>query len=182
MRLFVVIDEKGFRANVGMILCNGQQQLFWAERIRQKGAWQFPQGGVQNGETPTEAMYRELHEEVGLMPEQVALLAETQDWLYYRLPKPLVRKKQKPLCIGQKQKWFLLRLLTEDDSIQLSHSATPEFIQWRWVDYWEPVKQVVNFKREVYQQALVLFEPILFPHSRKPVDKVIQYSDEQQVG
>lgn len=148
-----MIDADGFRANVGIILANTQGQVLWAKRIGYD-AWQFPQGGIDHGETPLDAMYRELYEEVGLLAHHVEVLAVTQDWLRYRLPKRYVRVGHEPLCIGQKQKWFLLRL----DEINTHHirfdNVKPEFEHWEWVSYWYPLHQVVAFKRAVYQQAL----------------------------
>ena len=84
-------------------------KLLLGGRVGAKG-WQFPQGGMVEGESPEEAMYRELHEEVGLMEADVELLSITRDWLRYRLPDKFVRKNSLPFCIGQKQRWFLLRL------------------------------------------------------------------------
>ena len=100
-----MIDSEGYRPNVGIIICNQQQQLFWARRVGQD-AWQFPQGGINDEETPEEAMYRELEEEVGLKPHQVEIVGVTSDWLRYRLPKRFLRHHCKPLCIGQKQLWY----------------------------------------------------------------------------
>ncbi|WP_263322443.1 RNA pyrophosphohydrolase [Endozoicomonas sp. Mp262] len=148
-----MIDSDGFRPNVGIILANHLGQVLWARRIRQD-AWQFPQGGINDGETPEQAMYRELYEEVGLQPDDVEILACTRGWLRYRLPRRLIRRDQHPLCIGQKQKWFLLNLLSSDDSIRVDHTSSPEFDGWRWVSYWYPLGQVVSFKREVYRRAL----------------------------
>lgn len=148
-----MIDSDGFRPNVGIILANHLGQVLWARRIRQD-AWQFPQGGINDGETPEQAMYRELYEEVGLQPDDVDILACTRGWLRYRLPRRLIRRDQQPLCVGQKQKWFLLRLLSRDESIRVDLSPSPEFDAWRWVSYWYPLGQVVSFKREVYRRAL----------------------------
>ena len=155
-----MIDSEGYRPNVGIILCNAKKQVLWARRIGQN-AWQFPQGGIKRDETPEEALYRELWEEVGLVPEKVELLATTQDWLRYRLPKGLIRSDEKPLCVGQKQVWFLLRLAGDEDDVRLDRGDKPEFDGWRWVDYWYPLKEVVAFKREVYLQALNEFAPVL---------------------
>ncbi|MDO4249959.1 MAG: RNA pyrophosphohydrolase [Moraxella sp.] len=148
-----MIDTDGFRANVGIILANTQGQVLWARRIGHD-SWQFPQGGIDAGETPLDAMYRELYEEVGLYPEHVEVLAVTQDWLRYRLPKRYVRAGQEPLCIGQKQKWFLLRLDEADAKHIRFDTAKPEFDRWEWVSYWYPLRYVVPFKRSVYQKAL----------------------------
>jgi putative (di)nucleoside polyphosphate hydrolase len=148
-----VIDADGFRPNVGIILANDQGRLLWARRVGQD-AWQFPQGGIGKGESPEQALYRELQEEIGLTQESVKLVACTRGWLRYRLPKRYIRKGQKPLCIGQKQKWFLLQMLAEDEAVNVSEHPKPEFDEWRWVSYWYPLTQVISFKREVYRSAL----------------------------
>lgn len=155
-----MIDAQGFRANVGIILCNHGNELLWARRIGQN-AWQFPQGGIRENETPEQALFRELHEEVGLQPEHVEVIGSTTDWLHYHLPKHLIRHDKKPLCIGQKQRWFLLRLLGEDEDVKLNCCTQPEFDHWRWVDYWHPLSEVVSFKRQVYASALKQLEPLL---------------------
>ena len=145
-----VIDLEGYRLNVGIILSNQGNQLLWARRIGQD-AWQFPQGGISNDESPKQAMYRELYEEVGLSPQQVEIIGSTSGWLKYNLPKRLIRYGSRPLCIGQKQMWFLLRFKGNDDEIRLNCIDKPEFDHWRWVDYWHPVSEIVSFKRNVYE-------------------------------
>ncbi len=157
-----MIDSEGFRPNVGIILCNNQQRLFWGRRVGQD-AWQFPQGGIREHETPKQAMYRELEEEVGLEPHQVEVMGVTGQWLRYRLPKRFLRHHCQPLCIGQKQRWFLLRVLCDEEAFCLNHSSKPEFDHWRWVKYWQPLREVVYFKRRVYAQALDELAPLLFP-------------------
>jgi putative (di)nucleoside polyphosphate hydrolase len=154
-----VIDPEGFRSNVGIILTNEQGQLLWARRIGGQDAWQFPQGGINSGEKPEDTLYRELQEEVGLYPKDVNILAVTRGWLRYRLPERFVRQQQ-PLCIGQKQKWFLLKFLGQDQQINLHANATPEFDRWRWVSYWYPINNVVSFKRDVYRRALRELSPV----------------------
>jgi putative (di)nucleoside polyphosphate hydrolase len=148
-----VIDADGFRPNVGIILANDQGRLLWARRLGQD-AWQFPQGGIAEGESPEDALYRELHEEVGLAADTVRVVASTRGWLRYRLPRRYLRKGQKPLCIGQKQKWFLLHLLADDAAVRFDRHEKPEFDNWQWVSYWYPLSQVISFKREVYRSAL----------------------------
>ena len=155
-----MVDSDGYRPNVGIVLANGSGQLLWARRIGQD-AWQFPQGGIQQDETPEEAMYRELREEVGLQRHQVEVMTCTQGWLHYRLPERMVRRHRQPLCIGQKQKWFLLRMLAADSDVCFHHNEEPEFDHWRWVSYWYPLGQVVSFKREVYRRALLELAPRL---------------------
>jgi putative (di)nucleoside polyphosphate hydrolase len=157
----LVIDAKGFRPNVGIILSNQDNQLLWARRIGQD-AWQFPQGGIRKHESAEDALYRELHEEVGLAPQQVEIIARSREWLTYRLPKHLLRHNRKPLCIGQKQRWFLLRLTGDEADVRLDRSDKPEFDHWRWVEYWHPLREVVAFKRDVYRSALREFETLLF--------------------
>ena len=158
-----MIDADGFRANVGIILSNACGQVLWARRVGGMDAWQFPQGGINNGESVEQALYRELNEEIGLTADDVDIVDVTQGWLKYRLPRNLIREHQTPLCIGQKQKWFLLRLLSEDCSIKLDQSASVEFDDWRWVSYWYPLEQVIAFKRDVYRRALKALSPA---HSR----------------
>lgn len=157
-----MIDSDGYRPNVGIILSNSQGRLFWARRIGQN-AWQFPQGGIRTYEQPEEAMFRELAEEVGLRPRDVEIMGATRGWLRYRLPPNLIRRSRTPVCIGQKQMWFLLRLVGSDGDVCLDASDSPEFDHWRWVDYWYPLDKVVSFKRNVYRQALRQLEPLLFP-------------------
>lgn len=148
-----MIDAQGFRSNVGIIICNSKGRLLWAKRIRQN-AWQFPQGGIKEGESLEQALYRELDEEVGLKEQQVKIVHSTKDWLHYRLPHYYIRQNIDPVCIGQKQKWFLLGLEVEETEIDLTRSPEPEFDSWRWVNYWYPLRQVVEFKKEVYRKAL----------------------------
>lgn len=161
-----IIDNDGYRLNVGIILCNNEHQLLWARRIGQRG-WQFPQGGIKRDETPEQALYRELQEEIGLPASQVAIVGCTKQWLRYRLPKKLVRHDITPLCIGQKQLWYLLRLIGSDGYVQLGLTEAPEFDCWKWVPYWYPLQEVVAFKRDVYERALNELAPLL--HLRKRV-------------
>ncbi len=156
-----MIDDEGFRANVGIILSNCDGKVFWGKRIGQT-SWQFPQGGIDEGETPREAMFRELHEETGLLEKHVQVIGETQDWLRYRLPNKMIRpcRSGDKVCIGQKQRWFLLKLTCDDSSVDLKSCDVPEFDGWRWVNYWLPAKEVVYFKRRVYERALQELAPL----------------------
>lgn len=148
-----MIDSQGFRPNVGIIICNPHGQLLWAKRIGQD-AWQFPQGGIRHGERLQQALYRELKEEVGLGPADVEIISSTKGWLYYELPKNLIRQNSNPVCIGQKQKWYLLSMRCDEQKIDLRANSMPEFDDWQWVSFWYPLSQVIDFKREVYRQAL----------------------------
>jgi len=154
-----MIDAQGFRPNLGIVLANGTGQVLWARRIGQD-SWQFPQGGINADESPDDAMYRELREEVGLEPRHVQVVASTRGWLHYRLPPHLVRRHRQPVCVGQKQKWYLLRMLADDDEVRFDQCAKPEFDHWRWVSYWYPLEKVIDFKREVYRRAMAELCPL----------------------
>lgn len=161
-----MIDSEGFRIGIGIIVVNHQSDVLWARRIGQR-AWQFPQGGLQSKETPEEALFRELHEELGLENHDVKLLGSTKHWLQYWLPLKLRRIHSKPFCIGQKQKWFLLHLLGNPRKIRFDSTCSPEFDCWRWAPYWYPVHQVIAFKRQVYKRALEELSALL-PKSKSP--------------
>jgi len=148
-----MLDRDGFRPNVGIILLNQRSQVFWGKRIRTH-SWQFPQGGIDRGENPEQAMYRELHEEVGLLPQHVHVLARTRDWLRYEVPDRFIRRDARGHYKGQKQIWFLLQLVGYDWNLNLRATDHPEFDAWRWNDYWVPLDVVVEFKRGVYEMAL----------------------------
>jgi len=132
-----MIDTEGFRLNVGIILSNNSNKVFWAKRIGQD-AWQFPQGGIDHEESVETAMYRELREETGLEPQHVKVLGCTEDWL-----------------------WYMLRMVADEQAFDLASCDKPEFDHWQWVDYWEPTKKVIFFKRKVYKKALLELEPLL---------------------
>ncbi len=159
-----MIDSDGFRPNVGIVISNGGGKVFWARRIGQN-AWQFPQGGIKANESAEQALFRELEEEVGLRPEHVDILGATDGWLRYWLPRHLVRRHRQPVCIGQKQVWFLLRLRGCEEDVCLDASGLPEFDRWMWLDYWEPMRRVVFFKRRVYGRALTELAPLIFSDS-----------------
>lgn len=161
-----MIDSDGYRPNVGIVICNQDGQVLWAKRFGQH-SWQFPQGGINPGESAEQAMYRELYEEVGLRPTDVTVLACARGWLRYKLPKRLVRWDMWPMCIGQKQRWFLLKLATHEANINMQQSATPEFDEWRWVSFWYPVRQVVSFKREVYRRVMREFADVMIDNYRQ---------------
>jgi len=162
------IDKHGFRANVGIILIDNCDQVLLGGRIGTKG-WQFPQGGIHPRERIEDAMYRELKEEIGLEPRDIDLVGVIQGWLRYRLPKRYVRRNEKPVCIGQKQRWYLLRLLGKRELIRFDATNKPEFDRCRWVDYWAPVKEVIYFKRQVYMCALKELAPLAFPKNGPPL-------------
>lgn len=154
-----MIDADGFRPNVGIMLVNSEGRLFWARRIGGQNAWQFPQGGIHDNESPEAALFRELYEEIGLKQEDVDIIGCTRGWLRYRLPKRLVRHNTSPVCVGQKQKWFLLKLISDETCVCLDQGGKPEFDGWRWVSYWYPLGKVVTFKRDVYRRAMKELAP-----------------------
>ena len=155
-----MIDEHGYRPNVGIVLCNRHGQVFWARRCRQDG-WQFPQGGIRPNEDVEAAMFRELHEEIGLVSAHVEILGRTRDWLHYDIPDDYRRRNPNSVFRGQKQIWFLLRLLGRDEDVRLDMCERPEFSEWRWIEYWSALDHIISFKREVYQRALTELEPLL---------------------
>ena len=155
-----IIDKNGYRANVGIVLMNQHKELFFAKRRYQSG-WQFPQGGIRFGETPEIAMHRELLEEIGLTKNDTELLSESSHRNQYKIPKKNLRKlkKGKPHVIGQKQKWFLLKLIVPDEAINLTYNSKfQEFDKWKWVDPTLPAMQVIGFKQQVYEQVLTEFQ------------------------
>ena len=179
-----MIDADGYRPNVGIVVANRLGQVLWARRVGGHDAWQFPQGGVHDGEKPEQALYRELQEEIGLLPEHVRLLGSTDGWLRYQLPAHMRRDHRRPAnrsnrgrsqkseragngsarsgkggrgsvtFKGQKQKWFLLEMLADDAEIRFDAGPKPEFDGFQWVSYWYPVTKVIDFKRDVYRRAL----------------------------
>lgn len=178
-----MIDAEGYRPNVGIVVANALGQVLWARRVGGHDAWQFPQGGVQDGEKPEQTLFRELEEEIGLREEHVKILGCTDGWLRYRLPQHMRRDQRRstkrstkksskgqggrrPVAFkGQKQKWFLLEMLADDAQVRFDLCEKPEFDEFKWVSYWYPVKQVIDFKRDVYRRALKQLAP------RLPVDQ-----------
>jgi len=156
------IDRDGYRKNVGIIVCNGKQQVLWARRVRHDG-WQFPQGGIERSESAMDAAFRELYEEIGLLAADVRLLGSTENWLRYDVPYATKSRyyRRARQFRGQKQRWFLFKLVANESSVRLDKSNDPEFDHWRWIDYWHPLDQIVEFKRGVYKKALTELEPLL---------------------
>ena len=162
-----LIDQDGFRANIGIVLMGADGQLFLGRRTGGRG-WQFPQGGMRRGESTEESLFRELNEEIGLTADDVQVVGRTRYWLRYRLPGRYLRRHERPLCVGQKQRWFLLRLCSSESRVRFDTTAQPEFDHWRWVDYWQPVREVIYFKRAVYTRALHELAPLAFPGGLPP--------------
>lgn len=166
-----MIDRDGYRPNVAIVLCNAKNEVFWGKRIKEH-SWQFPQGGIKAGESPEDAMFRELEEETGLRREHVRILGRTKNWLHYSVPNHWVKREWRGTYKGQKQIWYLLKLTGRDHDIRLRASSHPEFDAWRWHDYWVPLDSVIEFKRDVYRQALQqlvrYLEPLPRPRASHP--------------
>lgn len=151
------IAKLPYRPCVGLMLMNDQGQIFVGQRNdRFEDAWQMPQGGVDEGEDPRAAALRELQEEIGVTPDLVEIVAETDGWLPYDLPHDIVPKIWKGRYRGQKQKWFLLRFLGADDQIDI-HTEHPEFTRWKWQEPERLIEEIVPFKRDVYTQVIDAF-------------------------
>ena len=148
-----MIDEDGYRPNVASVIINKDNKILWAKRVDEDN-WQFPQGGIQKGETPEQAMYREVYEEVGLKKNSYEILGRSADWLKYDVPERFVKTYWQGRYKGQKQIWFLLKFIGSDDLINLNLHDSPEFDDWKWENYWHPLQDVVNFKKDVYSAAL----------------------------
>jgi len=156
-----MLDRDGYRPNVGIIIANHKNEVFWGKRVKEH-SWQFPQGGINHGETPEDAMYRELQEETGLLKEHVRIIGRTREWLRYDVPRDWIKREIRGHYRGQKQIWFLLRMVGRDCDVRLRANERPEFDAWRWHDYWIPLDSVIDFKREVYSQALNELSRLLF--------------------
>ena len=169
-----MIDKDGYRLNAGFILANKEGKVFLAKRVNQD-AWQFPQGGLDEGEGLEDALFRELGEELGISSDVVKIIACTKNWLRYKLPKKMIRETG-PTCIGQKQKWYLLDFFGEESQFYFNNSAKPEFDGWQWVNYWYPLRRVIAFKKDVYRRALKELSPVFWQlYSKKNISRRLQY-------
>ncbi|XP_058182899.1 nudix hydrolase 25 [Rhododendron vialii] len=153
----------GYRPNVGVCLINSDNQVFVASRLNVPGAWQMPQGGIEEGEEPTAAAIRELREETGIV--SVEIIAEVPRWLTNDFP-PAVKAKVNRLWggewHGQAQKWFLMRLTKDESEVNLASSeADTEFSEWKWASPDEVIEQAVDYKRPTYEEVMATFRPYL---------------------
>jgi putative (di)nucleoside polyphosphate hydrolase len=151
--------SKPYRPNVGIMLLNTENKVFVAQRIDSPGpSWQMPQGGIDEGETPAHAAFRELTEEIGI--DHVEIIYEAPGWIYYDLPQDIAETRWQGRYMGQKQKWFLMRFLGQDQEINLNTSH-PEFSAWKWVTPDLLPSLAIDFKKKVYEDVLKLFKPLL---------------------
>jgi putative (di)nucleoside polyphosphate hydrolase len=147
-----------YRRCVGVMLANPAGHVFVGQRLdNDTPAWQMPQGGIDKGESVTEAALRELWEETGVTSDKVRIEAETPDWLSYDLPHEIVPRIWKGRYRGQEQKWVLMRFLGQDGDVNIA-SDHPEFSEWRWLPPEELVAHIVPFKRAVYARVLDAFQ------------------------
>ncbi len=147
-------DDSAYRSGVGMLLFNVESRVWVGQRHDIPGAWQMPQGGIDKGESPREAAFRELREEVGT--DRAEIVAESARWLRYDLPRGLAGRAWRGRYRGQRQKWFAMRFLGDDRDIDLNLHH-PEFCAWQWVDMDALPSLVIPFKRAVYRQVVAEF-------------------------
>ena len=154
-------NTENYRPNVAIIILNKEGQILWCKRKDGNG-WQFPQGGLDKGESPLEAVYRETQEEVGLERNDLRIIKETKEWFNYKVPEerlPKYFRFENSKFIGQTQKWFLAEILCEDSRINLNASSPIEFVDWTWSSYWHPLNGGVDFKKATYRKVLNNFLP-----------------------
>lgn len=154
-------EESNYRLNVGLIIVNTYGKVLICKR-KNSNQWQFPQGGIDKGESPIEAAKREIFEEVGIKPSKIKVLGKIKDWVKYEIPKELAKKSfKKKGIVGQKQKWFIFKIKTEA-CISFVNDPDNEFDDFAWVSYWRPIALIVSFKKEVYRNVLAELLPIYF--------------------
>ena len=164
------MEEALYRPNVGIIIFNRDGKILWCKR-KQGDGWQFPQGGIDKGESPLEALYRETYEEVGLKKHQIKIVRENERWIGYDVPKDRVPKYfsfKNRRFKGQTQKWFLAEFLGNNEDINLSLHSQIEFSEWTWSSYWHPITGGIEFKKDAYRKAL----NDLFPYYLDYLNKV----------
>ena len=149
---------KNYRKGVGIIIVNAKGQFFLGKRIGAE-AWQFPQGGIDEGENPEEALYRELHEETGLIKDKVTIISISKKWLVYHIPHVYQRSNKK--YDGAMQKWFLLQLTGTNEDINLNAVNQAEFDAWKWADKSTAINSVIRFKKGVYASIFSEFADVL---------------------
>ena len=152
---------KGYRPNVGMMIINSEKKVLLGLRMRSENLtyrFQMPQGGIDKGEKPIEAVYREMYEEVGLRHEDVRFIASTRHWYKYDLPETARKKRT---IRGQRQKWYLFLLVADENHINLKTDKIQEFEDYQWFDLEDIMETVIPFKRTVYEQVIKEFRPFI---------------------
>ncbi len=145
------------RPAIGIIVVNERGQVLVARRNDMENQWQFPQGGIDSNETPQEAVFRELLEETGINQNSVEILGNTEKYLKYDYPPMVMQELNRSKTWrydGQQVQFFLIRYFGSDEAIDVQNVPKPEFDAWKWVDYWEPLNLIVEFKRDMYDRAL----------------------------
>ena len=148
-----------YRDAVGIMIINPKKKLFLAYRAwtqTSKYHWQMPQGGIDEGESPEQAAWREMYEETGLTKDTCQLIAGSQNWYSYDIP-----KKSKRKIDGERQKWFLFLFRGTNKDVNLRVQKKPEFIRFRWAEPKKAPHLIIPFKKEVYEQVLAEFTPII---------------------
>ena len=149
-----------YRSNVGIMMLNEKGYVFVGQRLdNNQNAWQMPQGGIDAGEDPETAAYRELLEETGVKKQDVRFVASSSQWMSYDLPEDLIPILWNGKFRGQKQKWFLFKFLGEDGDINIA-TEHPEFSKWKWISKENLLKEIVPFKKSVYKNVLKEFKNI----------------------
>jgi putative (di)nucleoside polyphosphate hydrolase len=150
-----------YRSGVGIMLINRDKKIFVGKRIdNNSDAWQMPQGGLDAGESEDEAMLRELKEETGIDSEKIKILQKSANYHYYNLPYKLQKKFWGGKYLGQRQKWYLVEFLGDENDVNIE-TETPEFSEWKWISKNEIVDVIVSFKRELYQDLIKEFAKFL---------------------
>lgn len=159
---YLTMTSLTYRAAIGIVVANARNQVLVGRRNDMENQWQFPQGGVDTHEVPRNAVFRELEEETGIGQECVEILCNTRDYLTYEYPPDVVQElnvKKTWRYAGQQVQFFLLRYHGTDEKIDVQNVSEPEFDAWKWVEYWEPMKLIVEFKRNLYRRALTELAP-----------------------
>ena len=160
------MKEPGYRLNVGLIIANENGELLLCKR-KKMNSWQFPQGGIDFGESPIKAAKRELFEEVGISSKSVTLIESLDDWLKYEIPKKSRRRNFLDRKFkGQKQKWFLFKL-KKNVEVTFVNDPDNEFDDFKWVSYWYPLNVIISFKEKVYREA------VSYTHLTLPTKRIV---------